>query len=233
VTDDDFALVFSGKDWHRGVVGIVASRLVERFHRPAFVMSEDLETGQASGSGRSVPAFHLLEALETMPELFVKFGGHRQAAGLTMLNTDVEGFRQRLNTYASGKLIADDFRKVFEIDAILSWTELNELSVTQIHSLAPFGLGNCEPCFVVLDAEVASPPGVLKEKHLRVAVRQNGRTLLLKAWNFAERIDELQPGTRLDLVVCVEEDAYSASRGYPNWCVVLKDVRPAAGAIIT
>ena len=80
---DDFALVFSGPGWHRGVIGIVASRIVERYHRPVFILSEDGETGLAQGSGRSIPAFHLLEALETMPELFTKFGGHRQAAGVT------------------------------------------------------------------------------------------------------------------------------------------------------
>lgn len=231
VTDEDFALVFSGRDWHRGVVGIVASRLVERFHRPAFVISEDSESGQASGSGRSVRAFHLLEAMETMPELFLKFGGHRQAAGLTLLNSDVESFRQRLNKHASGKLVAEDFCRTFEIDAALNWTELNEVSVAQIHALAPFGLGNPDPYFVVFNAEVASAPVILKEKHLRVPIRQNGRIVVLKAWNFAERIEELRPGQKLDLVVCVEEDAYSASRGYPNWCVVLKDVRPASGTV--
>ena len=82
VTDADAALVFAGEGWHRGVVGIVASRVVERFHRPAFVLG--LENGVAQGSGRSIAAFHLLDALETMPELFTKFGGHRQAAGVTL-----------------------------------------------------------------------------------------------------------------------------------------------------
>src|SRR5690606_35657187 len=83
VSESDWALVFSGAGWHRGVIGIVASRLVERYHRPVFILSEDEETGLAQGSGRSIPTFHLLQALEMMPDLFTKFGGHRQAAGVT------------------------------------------------------------------------------------------------------------------------------------------------------
>ena len=90
MTDDEERLVFAGEGWHRGVVGIVASRVVERFHRPAFVLG--LENGIAQGSGRSIPAFHLLQALETMPELFSKFGGHRQAAGVTLASEDVGNF---------------------------------------------------------------------------------------------------------------------------------------------
>ena len=85
VDDAQRALVFAADNWHRGVLGIVASRLVERFHRPVFVLSRDPEDGRAQGSGRSIRPFHLLEALEAMPELFERFGGHRQAAGVTLL----------------------------------------------------------------------------------------------------------------------------------------------------
>ena len=84
VGDAQRALVFAADNWHRGVLGIVASRLVERFHRPVFVLSRNPEDGRAQGSGRSIRPFHLLEALEAMPELFERFGGHRQAAGLTL-----------------------------------------------------------------------------------------------------------------------------------------------------
>ena len=105
----DCALVFSAKEWHKGVVGIVASRVVERYHRPVFILCEDEATGVASGSGRSVKAFHLLEALESMAELFVKFGGHRQAAGVTLPNAAIPEFRRRLSEYASRILQPEDF----------------------------------------------------------------------------------------------------------------------------
>ncbi len=227
VNDANFALVFAGRGWHRGVVGIVASRLVERFHRPAFVLSEDEETGIAHGSGRSAAGFHLLEGLEAMAELFTKFGGHRQAAGLTIPCERIESFRERFNTFASGRLSVSDFRRTVEIDAALEFDELNDESVECLLSLAPFGMGNSAPVFAVMDAEICGPPVVMKEKHLRVPIRQNGRTVIVKAWNLAGRIAELQPGMRVDAALCIEEDSYSRSRGNGGWSAVLRDVRPA------
>jgi single-stranded-DNA-specific exonuclease len=227
VTNGNFALVFAGRGWHRGVVGIVASRLVERFHRPAFVLSEDEGTGVAHGSGRSAAGFHLLEGLEAMAELFTKFGGHKQAAGLTMQADRIEGFRARFNAYAAERLSPDDFRRTVEIDALLRFEELTDDAVACVLSLAPFGAGNGAPVFAVTNAEVCGPPVVMKEKHLRFAVRQNGRTIQVKAWNFAERAGELQAGARVDLALCLEEDSYSLSRGYGGWGAILRDVRPA------
>jgi len=123
VTDQQAALVFAGQDWHRGVVGIVASRLVDRFHRPVFVLDVDPEQGIAQGSGRSVPAFHLLEALESMSDLLLRFGGHRQAAGLTLASGRIPEFRERLNAYAAARLAPDDFRAEIEVDACLAFDE--------------------------------------------------------------------------------------------------------------
>jgi single-stranded-DNA-specific exonuclease len=227
VTNENFALVFAGRGWHRGVVGIVASRLVERFHRPAFVLSEDEETGIAHGSGRSAAGFHLLEGLEAMADLFTKFGGHRQAAGLTIPNMHIQSFRTRFNTYASERLSTDDFRRTIEIDASLNLNEITDDSVDGVLSLAPFGMGNSAPVFSVSNVEVTAPPIVMKEKHLRLSLRQNGRTLMVKAWNFADRAAELQPGKKIDAALCLEEDQYSQSRGYAPWSATLKDIRPA------
>ena len=122
VTDDQTVLVFSGLNWHRGVVGIVASRLVERFYRPVFVLSE--EDGQAQGSGRSIAPFHLLDALESMPDLFTRFGGHRQAAGVSLAAESVPEFRRRLNAYAGARLTPADFQPQLAIDATVSLREL-------------------------------------------------------------------------------------------------------------
>ncbi|HTQ15159.1 MAG TPA: single-stranded-DNA-specific exonuclease RecJ, partial [Rhizomicrobium sp.] len=102
------ALVYYAEDWHRGVLGIVASRLVERLHRPVFVLGRNEEDGQVQGSGRSIPAFHLLEALESMPELFLRFGGHKHAAGVTLAAANVDEFRRRLNAYAAARLRSED-----------------------------------------------------------------------------------------------------------------------------
>ena len=220
------ALVYYAEDWHRGVLGIVASRLVERLHRPVFVLSRNPEDGLAQGSGRSIPAFHLLEALESMADLFVKFGGHKHAAGVTMDAARVGEFRERFNAFAAARLSADDYLRRVEIDAVLELGEINEQTIGELFGLAPFGHGNPPPLFAALNVEVAGSV-VWKEKHLKLNVRKNGRSLSLKAWNFAARASELSPGARVDLAFNLEEDAYSAARGYPPWAAILRDVRPA------
>lgn len=227
VTDRQAALVFAGKDWHRGVVGIVANRLVERFHRPVFVLSEDAELGIMQGSGRSVPELHLLEALEFLAELLIRFGGHQQAAGLSLASERLEEFRERLNSYAAQRLTPEDFLPQIEVDAELDFPEITDRAVEEILSMAPFGFGNPAPVFVVRGAEVVGTPVVWKEKHLRLNLRQNGRSLTVRAWDFAERLQELAPGAPLDVALSFEEDSYSLSRGYPGWATTLKDVRPA------
>ena len=228
VTDATAALVYYGEDWHRGVLGIVASRLVDRFHRPVFVLGRNSEDGMAQGSGRSIPAFHLLEALESMSGLFVKFGGHMHAAGVTLEASRVEEFRERFNAFAAARLRPEDFLPCLDIDAVLELREITEEAVAGVFALAPFGHGNPPPLFAALNVEVAAPAVVMKEKHLRVTVRQNGRMLTLKAWNCADRAAEFTPGARVDIAFQLEEDSYSASRGYPPWAAMLRDFRPAA-----
>ncbi|HEY6392281.1 MAG TPA: DHHA1 domain-containing protein, partial [Bryobacteraceae bacterium] len=202
--------------------------LVERFYRPVFVLSE--EDGLAQGSGRSIAPFHLLDALESMPDLFTRFGGHRQAAGLSMDVQSVPEFRRRLNAYAAGRLTAADLRPQLAVDALVDLKELTTgPAVEELLSMAPFGFGNPPPLLAILDAEIAATPIVVKEKHLRVHFRQNGRNLLSKAWNFADRATELAAGSRMDVAFSLEEDSYSASRGWGGWAATLKDVRSPIG----
>lgn len=231
VADGAAALVYYGEEWHRGVLGIVASRLVERFYRPVFVLALNREDGTAQGSGRSIPAFHLLEALESMADLFVKFGGHAHAAGVTLDPARVGEFRERFDAYARARLTDDDLQPRLDFDAVLELGEIDENAVADVFALAPFGRGNEAPLFAAVNVEVACPPALWKERHLKVMVRQNRRTLALKAWNFAERIGELPAGARVDIAFSIEEDAHSAARGYPGWCAVLRDVRAAAQAV--
>jgi single-stranded-DNA-specific exonuclease len=227
VTDDQSVLVFSGANWHRGVVGIVASRLVERFYRPVFVLSE--EDGQAQGSGRSIAPFHLLDALESMPDLFSRFGGHRQAAGVSLAAELVPEFRRRLNAYAWTRLTRADFQPLLAIDATVSLRDLTTgPAIQELLGMAPFGFGNPAPVLAILGAEVAGPPVVMKEKHLRVHLRQGGRSLFPKAWNFAERAGDFSGSGPIDAAFSVEEDLYGQDRGFANWAAVLRDVRPAS-----
>ncbi len=222
---DQPTLIFSGQGWHVGVVGIVASRLVERFHRPAIVLSIDAETGIARGSGRSIPALHLLEALESMDDLFIRFGGHRQAAGLTLEAGRIEEFRRRLNQYASERLRPEDLIPRREFDARLRLEEIDDSLAADILRLAPFGFGNPAPLFAVESVEVAGEPVFFKENHLRLRLRQDGRAVWVRAWNFRERSAELGPGVRFDAAVQIESDPSAAARGYPAWSLTLRDVR--------
>lgn len=221
VTDDQAALVFAGEGWHKGVVGIVASRVVNRFNRPAFVLGLDPETGLAQGSGRSVPLFHLLDSLESMPELFTKFGGHRQAAGLTMPLQHVDEFRQRFSAYAAARLSPEDFRPQVEVDAELSLDDLGPALFEQIEQLAPFGSENDAPVFLVRGCEIPAAPQIKKEQHVFFHVRQGRRVHQVKAWRFAERAPEIFAGARLDIAFTIEQDRYD------GWSLTLDDLRPA------
>lgn len=226
ITDDQRALVFCGANWHRGVVGIVASRLVERFYRPVFVLSE--EDDLAQGSGRSIAPFHLLDALESMPDLFTRFGGHRQAAGVTLPKEAVPEFRRRLNAYAAACLTPADLQPQLAIDATVTLRELTSgRAVEELLSMAPFGFGNAPPMLAIRGAEVAGVPVIMKEKHLRVHLRHDGRSLFPKAWNFAGRAADFSLTAPIDAAFSVEEDLYNDGRGFTNWAAVLRDVRPA------
>jgi len=225
VTDSDAALVFAGEGWHRGVVGIVASRVVERYHRPVFVLG--LDDGVAYGSGRSIRAFHLLDALEAMPTLFTKFGGHRQAAGVTLLASQVDEFRVQFQAYAAARLTVADFVAEIEIDAEIDFDEITDQTIAELLNLAPFGFGNPPPTLLARGMEVAAPPDIKNDKHVFLRLKSQGRTLRAKAWNFAERSAEFAPGTRIDVALQFEDDAYSAKRGYAPWQTIVRDVRPA------
>lgn len=229
---DEPALVFSGTGWHLGVLGIVASRLVERFSRPVFVLSDAVEAenepATLAGSGRSIPAFHLLEALESMPDLFRKFGGHRQAAGITLDAEHLILFRQRFSQAAAAKLSPDDLRPEYVVDALADFTELRDAAIQQVLALGPFGYGNPCPLFCANAVEVAGPARALSSgKHFNVPLRQNGRLLFSKAWNFADRACFLEPGAKLDVLFQIEDDPTARKRGYGAWLISIKDVRPS------
>lgn len=228
---DEAGLVFFEPEWHRGVVGIVASRVAETFHRPALVLGLDEVSGYAQGSGRSVSSFHLLEALETMPDLFVRFGGHKQAVGLTLERHRVDELRQRFNEFAKAKLGEEGLEPERVLDAGLNLEELTDAAVNEILSLAPFGLGNRAPVFWVHGARLTAPAECFgrDRDHLRLHFTQNGgRAVQAKAWRFAGRLDELRLDAAVDLALTVESDSFSAGRGGPAWSATVRDVRPAS-----
>ncbi len=217
------ALVFWGEGWHRGVVGIVASRVMQRYHRPAIVLG--VEDGVAQGSGRSIAAFHLLDALESMRDLFTKFGGHAHAAGLTLPAASLETLRDRLEAYAGGRLSAEDMRPVVEVDAVIDLADINEELWAALERIAPFGMDNDRPLFATRGAVVAGPAQIWKDKHMKLVLKQGSRTLMMKGFGMADRAAEWTAGATVDAAFEIERDLYFGGLG-----VILRECRGCVAA---
>jgi single-stranded-DNA-specific exonuclease len=163
---DSFCLVIDGDGWHRGVIGITATRVVERYCRPTLVISRD--GGEAHGSGRSIRAFHLLNALESCAPLFTRFGGHAHAVGFSMPAANLPELCSHLNTYARSRLTLADFEPVLDLDAELPFDEITHDLFQALRRLEPFGMGNPEPVFAARNLRLMAPPRVIKEKHVKL-----------------------------------------------------------------
>jgi single-stranded-DNA-specific exonuclease len=200
-------LVVSGDGWHRGVIGIVASKLTEAYRKPSVVIS--VEEGVAHGSCRSLPGFDMLGALERCADLFVRFGGHRQAAGLTMDAARIPELRARLGAHADAVLSPDDLRARVYVDAPLPLSAISPDVVDHLRRLAPFGSANPKPVFEAAGVEIASGPTVMKDRHLSMTVRQDGRVFRAVAWRAAEHAAALQASrSGVDLAYHVERNEF-------------------------
>jgi len=221
-----YCVVVDGDGWHRGVIGITATRIVERYGRPAVIISRDGD--EAFGSGRSIPNFHLLNALESCRELFSRYGGHAHAVGFAMPAANVETLRRHLDGYARARLTLADFEPQLEYDCELALDQVTPELYRALSLLEPFGMENPEPVFTARAVRLMSPAQPVKDKHvrLRIAPSQNGvtaganpvstahdayssstpswrRNVVFKAmgWGLKESCDELQllAGDRLDI----------------------------------
>jgi single-stranded-DNA-specific exonuclease len=208
---ENYCLVLDGDGWHRGVVGITASRVVEKTCKPALVISRDPETGEAHGSGRSIHAFHLLEALESCSHLFTRFGGHAHAVGFALECDRVEELRRALDAYARTKLTPADFVPELEVDLAVSMEELNYVLLDALRKLEPFGIENDEPVLLVRDVRLVEAPRQIKDIHAKFRVQQPGaRPLDALAWRMYPRTqaDALVAGAYLDLACRLGENEH-------------------------
>src|SRR6266404_5147476 len=163
-----YCVVVDGEGWHRGVIGITASRVVERHGRPTLVISR--EGNEAHGSGRSIRAFHLLHAIESCPELFSRYGGHAHAVGFALPSANVEKLRAHLDGYARARLTPADFEPQLEFDRELPLREVTPELSHALLLLEPFGMENREPVFAARAVRLMAPPQALKDKHVRLRV---------------------------------------------------------------
>src|SRR6201997_2866792 len=161
-----YCVVVDGDGWHRGVIGITATRVVERYRRPALVLSHD--DGEAHGSGRSIKPFHLLDALESCHELFTRYGGHAHAVGFSLPSASVPELRARLDEYARLRLSPADFEPCLELDAEIPLDAVTPDLFQALERLEPFGQGNPEPVFAAMGVRLMAPPKLLKDKHVKL-----------------------------------------------------------------
>ncbi|MGB8833196.1 MAG: single-stranded-DNA-specific exonuclease RecJ [Candidatus Sulfotelmatobacter sp.] len=168
-----YCIVVDGEGWHRGVIGIAATRVVERYHRPAIVISSNGE--EAHGSGRSIRPFHLLEAIEDSSGLFTRYGGHSHACGFSMPSANVIQLRTELDAFARKRLTAADFEPILEVEAELDLSEVTPSLYQMLNLLEPYGTGNHEPAFVARNVRLIAPPKILKDKHIKLKLKDDGK----------------------------------------------------------
>jgi single-stranded-DNA-specific exonuclease len=204
-------VVVGGDGWHRGVIGIVASKLVEAFNRPAVVLSIDGDV--AHGSCRSIPSFDILAALESCSDLLTKFGGHRQAAGLAMDASRIRELRARINEHADRCLQPDDLRPRLWIDGALAFRSITAQVASEMSALAPFGVGNACPVFRATGVEIVDGPRLVKDRHLKMALKHEGRVMRGIAWRAADREAFVsQHRAAIDLAYSLEQDTWNGER---------------------
>jgi single-stranded-DNA-specific exonuclease len=206
-----FCMVIDGDGWHRGVIGITATRVVEKYGRPALVISRDGE--EAHGSGRSISAFHLLNALESCGDLFSRYGGHAHAVGFALPASRIAQLRTQLDGYARQRLTLADFEPSLKVDADLTLNQVTPALYQALCRLEPFGMGNPEPVFAAHGVRLVAPPRMIKDKHvkLKLAVETgNGWRPPLDAlgWHMGEKIQQAQllPGDTVDVAFSVEHN---------------------------
>ena len=244
-----FCIVVDGELWHRGVIGITATRIVERYGRPALVISKDTE--EAHGSGRSIPRFHLLKALESCSELFSRYGGHAHAVGFSMPPAQVPELCARINEYARRHLTPEDFESVLELDGELSLDQVTPELYQALQLLEPFGVGNRGPIFAARNVRLAGVPQI-REKQAKLKLAWNGDgpapdqlrprchpesstqawrkavTYNALAWNMSDRVEQahLLRGDTLDVAFSLDHNPHPEFGGLE---LALRDFRKPGG----
>lgn len=208
----DSALVLHQEDWHPGVIGIVASRMVEKYYKPSIMLAT--VDGVAKGSARSISGFDIYKALKRCEDKLIQFGGHKYAAGLTVEISRLDEFRDAFNSVVK-ELMTDDLKKPeIRIDTDLLLSEVNPRFMRILNEFGPFGPGNMRPVFHSKDLEVQGSPRVVGKNHLRFKVKQNGRSFDAIGFGLGDLISRVTPGKKnLEAVFSIEENDWGAPPG--------------------
>ena len=223
----DRVIVAAKQGWHQGVIGIVAARLVDKYHRPAVVIA--VEDGQGKGSGRSIKTFNLYQALSACKDHFVGFGGHAQAAGLVIREDEIEAFRKKINEYAASEVSAESFENRIEIDLEVSLAGLTPQFLRELPLLEPHGAGNPRPVLLTRDVEVKTSPASLGYSRYQIFVTDLENVFEVQ-WTESEeaaaadrRSKFLKKGMRLDLYYSIKIKKWD---GIERPILEAKEIRP-------
>ena len=206
----DYVVVLGGKNWHSGVIGLVASRVVERLHRPTILFALSEGATLARGSARSIPGFNLYEALKECSGYLERFGGHKYAAGMDIKPENIDAFRAAFQKVAEQKLSPEDLIPEVNFDLELPLSAVNEGLLRLLRHFGPFGVGNPTPIFVSRNVRVNGQPREVGEGHVKFELLQDGAKLTAIGFGMAERARELDVGTHpIDVAYQLQENHWN------------------------
>ena len=219
------AIVVCKEGWHRGVLGIVAAKMTEAFYRPSFILS--VEAGVARGSARSIPSFDIYHGLSRCNELLRTFGGHKQAAGLSLSSGDIDSFRDMISRLVLETVAEDDLVPVLRIDAPLKLSDVTADFIREITCLEPFGYGNEEPVFGAKRLEIVQSR-IVGNNHLKMYLKQNGKGIDSIGFDLGGMLDEVGPGAMVDAAFVPMMNEWDGGR---NLQLNLKSVRESENRV--
>ncbi|NOY89427.1 MAG: single-stranded-DNA-specific exonuclease RecJ [FCB group bacterium] len=223
--ESDRAIVLAGEGWHQGVIGIVASRLVERYHLPTVMIS--INDGKGKGSARSIPGFHLCEALKECESLLIRYGGHKYAAGLSIEQKNIEAFRKKFVEVSNRKLSSEDIIPKLFIDLEIELTDIDNAFVDLIEAFSPFGPQNMRPIFLTRNCEVMGHPYVVGKNHLKMKVRKGDAVFDVIGFGFGDMARVISSkGSLVDIVYVIEYNTYN---DITRKQIRLKDIKLTVG----
>jgi single-stranded-DNA-specific exonuclease len=221
--DEELAIVLHSEHWHPGVIGIVASRLVEKYYRPSVLLTTI--DGIAKGSARSINGFNIYEALQKCNDLLLHFGGHQAAAGLAMEVDKIDEFRIRLNEVLKSSITSEDLSEEISIDSKIKFSEITPKFLRILEQFSPFGPGNLRPVFLSESVHIANVPRIVGNNHLVANFRQSGTDKVFDAigFNMGDHYDMIkQNNCELDIIFSVDKTIRD-SRIFPQ--LKLKDIK--------
>jgi len=222
--DEKYKLFILGCDqWHRGVIGIVASKLKDLYNRPVILFSYD--DGRAAGSGRSIPSFSLIDCLEASKEHFINYGGHTLAVGCELEQRMIPGLKHTVNAYTSSAISEDHLKKKIYADSQISFTEIDSGFLKNLDLLSPYGVGNSRPVFLTNRAVLSEKPNKIHNKHSKMILKNDGRWFEALGWNRPEWSDMLSQGDVVDVVFSLQKSEFMGEQKYS---LSILDIKPSS-----